>query len=115
VGGAACLHDTTGGLSALQGPGYRAVRPEAAPSLLLLDGMVIQVLLVAGDSAADKITVATTIEVDTDDPRWPTRLVDNVTSQAQEGALRLREHLAPQLALPGDSFVPLASVLRCVH
>ncbi len=73
--------------------------------------MVIQIQLAAGDEDADGVSVSTTIEVNTGDPRWPTWLVDAVTFQAQEGARRLRDQMIEQQALPGDGFVPLAAVV----
>jgi len=73
--------------------------------------MVIQLLLVAEGSDAATTTVTTTIEVNITDPRWPAWLVDAITSQAREGARRLRDQLVEQAALPGDGFVPLAAVV----
>ena len=73
--------------------------------------MVIQIQLVAEEEDADRVSVSTTIEVNTRDPRWPAWLVDAVTYQAQEGARRLRDQLVDQRALPDDSFVPLAAVV----
>ena len=73
--------------------------------------MVIQIQLVAGEEDAESVSVSTTIEVNTRDPRWPAWLVDAVTYQAQEGARRLRDQLVEQRALPGDCFVPLAAVV----
>lgn len=73
--------------------------------------MVIQISLAAGDDDADGVSVSTTIEVNTGDPRWPAWLVDAVTYQAQEGARKLRDQLVDQRALPGDGFVPLAAVV----
>jgi hypothetical protein len=77
--------------------------------------MVIEVLLVADDEGAGTTSVSTTIAVDTGDPRWPARIVDAVTLQAQEGARRLRDQLAAERAIPADltaaAFVPLAVVV----
>jgi hypothetical protein len=73
--------------------------------------MVIQISLVTGDEHAEGVSVSTTIEVNTGDPRWPAWLVDAVTYQAQEGARKLRDQLVDQRALPGDGFVPLAAVV----
>jgi hypothetical protein len=77
--------------------------------------MVIQVQLVADDPDAGETTVATTFDVDTADPRWPTWLVDAVTFQAQEGARRLRNQLIAQHAIAAGSFVPLAAVVPAVE
>ena len=73
--------------------------------------MVVKVILVADDPDAGATTVATTLEVNVADSRWPTWLVDAVTTQAREGARRLRDQLFAQQALPGDGFVPLAAVV----
>ena len=73
--------------------------------------MVVQVLLSAEGSDAATATVSTTIEVNTNDPRWPTWLMDAITFQAQEGARRLRDQLIEQHAIAGDGFVPLAAVV----
>ena len=72
--------------------------------------MVIQVVLVADDPTGST-SVSSTLEVNMADPRWPTWLVDGVTFQAQEGARRLRAQLMAQPAIPGDGFVPLATVV----
>ncbi|HZP43082.1 MAG TPA: hypothetical protein VFD84_16455 [Candidatus Binatia bacterium] len=78
--------------------------------------MTIEVLLVADDEDVGTTTVATSIAVDTGDPRWPARIVDEVTLQAQEGARRLRDQLAVERAIPTDlgaaaAFVPLAALV----
>jgi len=78
--------------------------------------MIIEVMLVADDDAGDSTTVATTVQVDLSAPGWPTRLVDTVTSRAEEGARRLRDQLAAERAIPGQAspaarFVPLAAVV----
>ena len=73
--------------------------------------MVIKLLLAADGPDAASTTVSTTIEVNTNDPRWPTWLVDAITFQAQEGARRLRNQLIEQHAIAGDGFVPLAAVV----
>jgi hypothetical protein len=73
--------------------------------------MLIQVLLVAEDGDAGETSVSTTVDVNTADPRWPARLVDAVTGQAEEGARRLCDQLIVQPAIPGDGFVPLAAVV----
>ena len=75
-------------------------------------GMVVRVVLSAEGPDAATTTVSTTIEVNTNDPRWPTWLVDALTFQAQEGARRLRDQLIGQQAIAGDGFVPLAAVVR---
>jgi hypothetical protein len=75
--------------------------------------VVIQLNLVAGDDA--DITISTEIQLDTGDPRWPARLVDTITIQAQEGARALRDQLFTQQALPSDGFVPLAAVVLAAH
>jgi hypothetical protein len=76
--------------------------------------MVIEIQLVADDH--DTTTVATTVRVDTADPRWTARLVEAITAQAGEGARRLRDQLVSQRAIPwdgdaGPAFVPLAAVV----
>ena len=76
--------------------------------------MVIQLLLSTGDPDANEVSVSTTIEVNTGDPRWPAWLVDAVAYQAQEGVRRLRDQLVDQRAIPGDGFVPLAGVVPVV-
>ena len=78
--------------------------------------MVIRVMLAADDPESGATTIATTIEVNVDDPRWPAWLVDAVTFQAQEGARRLRDQLVEQQAIQGrgfgaDEFIPLAAVV----
>jgi len=78
--------------------------------------MVIEVLLVADDDNDGTTTVSTSIAVNTADPRWPARIVDEVTLQAQEGARRLRDQLAAERAIPTDlraeaAFVPLAALV----
>jgi hypothetical protein len=78
--------------------------------------MMIEVMLVADDDAGDSTTVTTTVQVDLTAPGWPTRLVDTVTCRAEEGARRLRDHLAAERAIPGQAssataFVPLAAVV----
>ncbi len=73
--------------------------------------MVVKVVLVAGDPDSGATTVSTTLEVNVGDPRWPTWLVDAITTQAREGARRLRDQLFAQEAIPGDGFVPLAAVV----
>lgn len=78
--------------------------------------MTIEVLLVADDENAGTTTVSTSIAVNTTDPRWPARIVDEVTLQAQEGARRLRDQLAAERAIPTDlraaaAFVPLAALV----
>jgi hypothetical protein len=73
--------------------------------------MVIQLLLAVEDSGGKATTVSTSIEVNTGDPRWPAWLVDAITSQATEGARRLRDQLIEQRAIPGDGFVPLEAVV----
>jgi hypothetical protein len=77
--------------------------------------MVVKVVLVADVPDAGSTTVATTLEVNVADPRWPVWLVDAVTTQAREGARRLRDELYEQRALPEtDGFVPLAAVVPSV-
>lgn len=78
--------------------------------------MIIEVMLVADADTADSTTVATTVQVDLSAPGWPTRLVDTVTCRAEEGARRLRDQLAAERAIPGQTspataFVPLAAVV----
>lgn len=74
--------------------------------------MIIEVMLVADDDT----TVSTTVQVDLSSPGWPTRLVDTVTCRAEEGARRLRDQLAAERAIPGEThaasgFVPLAALV----
>ena len=79
--------------------------------------MIIEVMLTADDAAGEPTTVSTTVQVDLTAPGWPTRLVDFVTCRAEEGARRLRDQLAAERAIPGDTahtaagFVPLAAVV----
>jgi len=73
--------------------------------------VVISIQLVAGDLTDQQISVSTTIQIPTGDAHWQTWLVDCVTTQAQEGARRLRDQLVAQQALPGIGFVPLAAVV----
>jgi len=73
--------------------------------------MVVKVVLVADDPDAGASTVSTTLEVNVADPRWPTWLVDAVTTQAREGARRLRDQLFAQQAIPGDGCVLLAAAV----
>ena len=73
--------------------------------------MVVKVVLVAGDPDTGATTVSATLEVNMADPRWPTWLVDAVTTQAREGARRLRDQLFAQQAIPRDDAVPLAAVV----
>jgi hypothetical protein len=77
--------------------------------------MIIEVLLVADDHTAGTTTVSTSIAVNTTDPRWRARIVDEVTLQAQEGARRLRDQLAAERAIPTDlaeaGFMPLAALV----
>ena len=68
-------------------------------------------VLAAGDDAGAELTVSTTVEVDTADPRWPAWLVDGITFQAKEGARRLRDQLLAQQAITGDGCVPLAAAV----
>jgi hypothetical protein len=72
--------------------------------------VVIQVILVAGDSKASQVTVSTAIDVDTRDPRSAAGLVDTIAFQAQEGARKLSAHLLGEQGLRSD-FVPLAAVV----
>jgi hypothetical protein len=76
--------------------------------------MRIELLLRSGDGAANETTVASTIEVGADDLRWPARLAETVAHRAQEGAIRLREHLTAPPALADPRFVPLADVVPIV-
>jgi hypothetical protein len=76
--------------------------------------MVVRVLLVATEPATDQVAVSSSVEVDTGDPHWNTRLVEAITQQASQGARWLGEHvrgafLEPPPAAP--EFVPLAAVL----
>jgi hypothetical protein len=77
--------------------------------------VVIRIDLVAGDPER-QITVSTTLEINPTpgDSRWQALLVDSVTSQAHEGARRLRDQLIAQRALPAGGFVPLAPLVPTV-
>jgi hypothetical protein len=99
--------------------------------------MLIEVLLVASDTDADTVSVATQVEIDLADPRWSRGLVDAVAGRAEEGARHLRDALAaarPEPACepgaecgsgrePGaglglggfGGFVPLATLVEAVE
>jgi len=75
--------------------------------------MVVRVLLVATEPAADQVAVSSSVEVDTRDPHWNARLVEAITQQARQGACWLGEHVRDALLEPPavPEFVPLAAVL----
>jgi hypothetical protein len=79
--------------------------------------VTIELVLVADDCEAGETTVSTTIAVNTADPCWSAWLVDTVTTQAQEGARRLRDSLVAQHPITGpvgSGFVPLAALVPAV-
>ena len=78
--------------------------------------LTVQLMLVVDDPDGGSTTVSTTLDVDITDRRWTARLVDEVTIRAQDGARRLREHLAVQPVIQAgseaqSSFVPLAAIV----
>ena len=73
--------------------------------------MVIRIELAAGDAERDAISVSTALNIDTQDSRWQAWLVNSITTQAEEGARRLRDQLVARQALPETGFVPLAAVV----
>ena len=77
--------------------------------------MRIQLTLLAADESARETTVASTIEVDADDLRWPGQLAERVAHRAQAGAQCLREQLLPAPAGDEPHFVPLADVVPVVQ
>ena len=76
--------------------------------------MVIKIDLMTDETADEQIAVSTTIEVHPDDPRWSARLVEAVTTQAEEGARRLCEQLAATVT-PPPRFLPLAAVVPALR
>ena len=72
--------------------------------------MIVQVILVASDVEDRRVTVSTSVDVDTGDPRWSAGLVHTITAQAQQGARQLRFHLVEDREHTND-FVPLAAVV----
>mgnify|MGYP001210638466 CR=1 FL=1 len=72
--------------------------------------VVIQMILVAGDSTASQVTVSTMIDINTSDPRWAAAFVDTIAFQAQEGARQLSSHLLGAQR-PPTGFVPLAALI----
>jgi hypothetical protein len=75
--------------------------------------MLVQLILIAGDAEDRRVTVSTTVDVDTADPRWSGGLVDAITAQAQQGARQLKFHLVADREYTKD-FVPLAAVVSAV-
>jgi len=76
--------------------------------------MRIELTLLAEDESARETTVASTIEVDADDLRWPGRLAERVAHRAEAGTHCLREQLLPAPAQHAPDFVPLADVIPVV-
>ncbi|MFN8544962.1 MAG: hypothetical protein U0807_12280 [Candidatus Binatia bacterium] len=75
---------------------------------------MITLQLVADDHDEREIAVSTSIQVNPGEPHWQAWLVNAVTTQAHEGAKRLRDQLAARHALPDDGFIPLAAVAPVV-
>ena len=77
--------------------------------------MVVTINLVTDDdTAADQIAVSTSVEIHPGDPRWQARLVDAVTTQAEEGARRLVEQLDVLLPTASKRFLPLAAIVPSI-
>ena len=72
--------------------------------------MVIRLSLTADDHD-EGVTVSTTIRVDPGVPHWQAQLVHTVATQAEEGARRLADQLAPRHSLPPCDFIPLAALV----
>ena len=79
-----------------------------------LEGMMVQIVLTAGDVSAEQVSASTTVKVNTLDPLWSARLIETVTAQAHEGARQLGQHLGARQLPPADTFVPLAAVVPAV-
>jgi hypothetical protein len=75
--------------------------------------MVVRLLLVATEPAADQVAVSSSVEVDTGDPLWNFHLVDAITRQAQHGARFLGEHMRDAVPEPvaAPDFIPLAMLI----
>lgn len=76
--------------------------------------MRIQLTLLAEDESARETTVASTIEVEADDLRWPGQLAERVAHRAQAGTHCLREQLLPAPGKATPRFIPLADVVPVV-
>jgi hypothetical protein len=71
----------------------------------------VSIVLDAAGVGEHAITVSTTLEVDLRDPRWQRSLVEGVSAQAFEGALRLRDELLAEVPPARHGFIPLAALL----
>ena len=79
--------------------------------------MTVTVLLFAADQSVSSshASVSSSIAVSTGVPGWQTRLVDDVTCRAREGAVRLGAQLAPEGAHRDDRFIPLSAVVPTAY
>jgi len=60
------------------------------------------------------VTVETSSDVETDDPRWVGRLADLIGERAREGTRLLFAQVVDHRRGPRPAFIPLAGVTPCV-
>jgi len=73
--------------------------------------VVIRLSLTADDHDDQGVTVSTSFRVDPSAAHWQAQLVHTVVTQAEEGARRLADQLAPRHSLPPCDFIPLAALV----
>jgi hypothetical protein len=76
--------------------------------------MVVRILLLAGEDAAETVEISRTVVVDALRPEWRHDLVSAIGEHARDTARCLLEQIDPALPAPrsaGATFVPLAQLL----
>lgn len=71
----------------------------------------MSIVLDAADAGAHGVSVSTTLVIDLCEPGWQRSLVEGVSAQAVQGALRLRDELLVEEPEARHGFIPLAALL----
>lgn len=76
--------------------------------------VAVHLTIASGGAYGPGVTVETSGDVETDDPRWAGRLADLIGERAREGTRLLLADVVDDLRGPQPAFVPLADVTPCL-